>query len=128
MVLWRYILIEINPNQYDIYTDYRIVIYSINRKEFDKIEVISANNIYLVKEDYILNNLADFKYKLQVTKNSKWTNKNKYLKFYDDMLLENIFTDKLQVSDQQYKKYSKDIGLATLKTTYLKLKLLSLRV
>ena len=100
-------MIEINPNQYDIYTDYRIVIYSINRKEFDKIEVISANNIYLVKEDYILNNPADFKYKLQVIKNSKWTNKTKYLKFYDDTLLENIFTDKLQVSDQQYKKILK---------------------
>lgn len=97
-------MIEINPEQFDIYTDYRLVIYSINRKEFDKIEVILANNTYIVKEEYIINNLADFKYKLQVIEDGKWTNKTNYLKFYDDTLLEKIFTDKIQVSDDKYKE------------------------
>src|SRR5699024_8170426 len=95
-------MIEINPNHYNVYTDYRIAIYDINRKVFDKIDVMKANNLYLVKEDYILNNLADFKYKIQVKNNKKWTDATKYLKFYDDTILEKVFTDKIQLTEKEY--------------------------
>lgn len=95
---------RIYPKKMDISSETRLVIYNMNMKKFDKIEIIPSNSFYEIEDDSILNNLADFKYKLQIKNDNKWTDKTKYMKLYNDKILDELFNDISHISLEEFKK------------------------
>lgn len=77
----------------------------MNLKIFHKITIIVVKrNIYEIEDNYILNSLAEFKNKLQIHIEGKWIDKSKYMKLYNDKILDDIFNDVLHISFDEYTK------------------------
>lgn len=97
-------MIIVSPLDNGIDSDSRIVIYDLNLKKFNTIDLILKGNQYVISDQYILNNIADFKYKFQVKIESKWTDKTKYMKLYNDKILNELFSDICDISLNEFKK------------------------
>lgn len=96
-------MIEINPEEFNIHSASRLVIYNSSIRKFHQFINIPFGEVYIIDDEEILNNLTDFKYKLQVNNDSKWVDETKYLKFYDDKILEKLFTDKIKITHDEFK-------------------------
>lgn len=97
-------MITISPERFGIESECRIVIFDLLSKKFDRLIVVNSDTVYKIEDSYILNNIADYKFKLQIKSSDKWIDATKYLKFYDDKILNNLFNYNKKIDYNEYKK------------------------
>lgn len=95
-------MIEISPSNFGIQEESRIVIYNLSKKKYEPFEIIPEGKSLIISDKYFLNNLSFFKYKFQINVNGKWKDKTQYRKFYNDKLLEEILSNKKEVSYSEF--------------------------
>lgn len=96
--------ISLNPIEYGMKNDGRIVIYNVKKKQFFDRRQVKYNKPFIINDKVINNNIIDYKFKFQERINNEWIDVKNYFYLEKSIFIRQFWTNKVKMKDEDIKE------------------------
>lgn len=95
--------ISLNPTEYGMKNDGRIVIYNVKTQKFFDRRSVKYNKLFTINDKVIVNNIIDYKFKFQERINNEWIDVKNYFYLENGVFIRQFWLGKIKLKNKDVK-------------------------